>query len=554
LKPALPVLPCLLTVPLLFALDPPNAKIDEIFQDFNKPDRAGVSLAVVHQGRIVYQKGYGSANLEYAVPVGPETVFHVASVSKQFTAMALVLLEQDQRLSLEDEVRKHLPELPDYGPKLAIRDLLQHTAGIRDQWQTLALAGWRLDDVITQQQILRMLFHQRELNFTPRTEHLYSNGGYTLAAEIVKRVSGKSLDEFAKERIFDPLGMAHTHFHEDHQRIVRNRAYSYFMRMNAPVAAPLNYANVGATSLFSTAPDLVRWLDNFRTGKAGGAAAIARLQERAVLSNGEAVTYALGVAISEHRGLKTVSHSGGDAGYRSYVVWFPDQTLGIAVLSNSGNAAPAQLAHRVAALYAGSAMQPESAKTALAKPPESAFIELDPAAHKPLLGIYRTPAVVLAVESENGKLTLAPLGQQRIELRPLSPTRYFAGLPINAEVEFKPESQPRRIHLLLSEMTLSGEALNTQPYRPSDLPGYAGVYWSDELETQYTLEVRGSDLIASHPRHLEIRLRPAAKDYFAGNTWFFGEVRFTRDPQGSISGMTVGGGRVRGIKFVRRRS
>jgi CubicO group peptidase (beta-lactamase class C family) len=549
---------CLAIIPLLFSLtfakEPEAAKIDAIFQDFKQPDRAGVSLAVIQHGRIAYQNGYGSANLEYGIPITPDTVFHVASVSKQFTAMALVLLEQDQRLSLDDEVRKHLPELPGYGHSLTIRDLLQHTSGIRDQWQTLALAGWRLDDVITQQQILRMLFRQRELNFTPRTEHLYSNGGYTLAAEIVKRVSGKALDEFTRERIFEPLGMTHTHFHQDHQRIVRNRAYSYAMRLNVPVASPLNYANVGATSLFSTAPDLVRWLDNFRTAKVGGPAAIARLQERAVLSSGETNSYALGVAVGEHRGLKTISHSGGDAGYRSYVVWFPEQALGIAVLSNAANAAPGQLANRVAALYAASAMQAEAAKPASSPPPEKAFVTLDPAAHKALVGLYRTPEVLLAVESENGKLTVAPLGQQRIELRPLSATRYFAGLPINAEVEFKPESQPRRIHLMLTARTLSGDALDVEPHRPSDLPGYAGAYWCDELETQYTLEVRGSELVASHPRHLDIRLRPAAKDFFAGNTWFFGEVRFTRDRQGRITGMTVGGGRVRGIKFVRRPS
>src|SRR5260370_7777619 len=231
--------------------------------------------------------------------------------------MALVLLEQEGKLSIEDDIRKYLTELPDYGHKIAIRNLLQHTSGIRDQWQTLALAGWGLDDVITQKQILRMLFRQKELNFEPGTRHLYSNGGYTLAAEIVGRVLGKPRPQFCDERIFQPLGMTRTHFHDDHRRIVRDRAYSYEKARDGFQASPLNYANVGATSLFTTAPDLVKWLDNFRDPKVGGPKAIARLQEQAVLSNGEKIEYPLGVSVSKYRSLRTPSPVAPDAPHRS---------------------------------------------------------------------------------------------------------------------------------------------------------------------------------------------------------------------------------------------
>ena len=167
-------------------------------------------------------------------------------------------------------MHKYLPELPDYGHPITLRQLLQHTSGIRDQWQTLGLAGWRLDDVITQKQILGLLFRQKELNFAPGTAHLYSNGGYTLAAEVVARVSGKPFPDFCQERIFGPLAMTRTHFHQDHRRIVHDRAYSYEKSGEGYQASPLNYANVGATSLFTTAPDLVHWLDNFREPKVGG--------------------------------------------------------------------------------------------------------------------------------------------------------------------------------------------------------------------------------------------------------------------------------------------
>src|ERR1041385_8799301 len=167
------------------AQENPDKRIDEIFATWNRADSPGASVAVVRDGKLIFQKGYGKATLEFDVPISPETIFHVASVSKQFTAMSIVLLEQDGKLSIDDEVHKYLPELADYGHRITIRNLLQHTSGLRDQWQTLALAGWRLDDVITQKQILRIMFRQKELNFEPGSRHLYCNGGYTLAAEIV---------------------------------------------------------------------------------------------------------------------------------------------------------------------------------------------------------------------------------------------------------------------------------------------------------------------------------------------------------------------------------
>lgn len=293
-------------------------RIDAIFQPWNKPGSPGAAVAIIEHGKLAYEKGYGSANLEYNIPIVPETIFHVASVSKQFTAMAIVLLERDGKLSIDDEVHKYLPELPDYGSKITLRNLLQHTSGIRDQWETLATAGWSMEDVITQDQILRMLFRQKELNFPPGAKYLYSNSGFTLLAEIVKRVSGKPLPDYCEERIFRPLAMARTHFHLDLHQIVPGRAYSYRAAQNGGFQnAPLNYANVGATSLFTTAGDLVKWLDNFRDPKVGGAAGIARLQEEGVLSNGQKIGYGLGIFIDTYRGLRRLEHSGGDAGFRS---------------------------------------------------------------------------------------------------------------------------------------------------------------------------------------------------------------------------------------------
>jgi CubicO group peptidase (beta-lactamase class C family) len=535
-------------VTTLVAQDP---RLDQIFEQWTKPGAPGAAVAVIQNGKLVYQKGYGLANLEYDIPITPDTIFHVASVSKQFTAMALVLLEEDGKLSIEDDVHKYLPELPDYGHKIAIRNLLQHTSGIRDQWQTLALAGWRLDDVITQKQILRMLFRQKELNFVPGTQHLYSNGGYTLAAEIVARVSGKPFPDFCDERIFKPLGMARTHFHIDHQRIVHDRAYSYERAGSGYQASPLNYANVGATSLFTTAPDLAKWLDNFRDPKVGGKAAIARLEEQGVLANAEKIDYALGVSIGKYRGLKTVSHAGADAGFRSYVLWFPDQQLGVVVLANVGNFNTGDAVNKVAAVYLEDKMTPQAAQPQKPKPE---YITVDPATLPQYAGNYAMSmgGLVLAIVFRDGKLFGGPLGAAPSELKPFGPAKFYSE-QVNAELEFIPQPGGQmKLRFTLRGNPIEGARVRSDPFDPKDLPQFAGVYWSDELETQYTFLIKDAKLFADHAHHGEIALTPVAKDQFSTRSWFMSEVKFTRGADGRVSGIMVGGGRVTGIKFARR--
>ncbi len=338
--------------------------IDAVFADLDRPGSPGASVAVIRDGDIVYSRGYGEAQIEHAIPVTPHTVFHVASVSKQFAAMAVTLLAADGALSLDDPVRTHLPYVPEFEPAPTVRQMIHHTSGIRDQWQLLAMSGWRLDDVITTEQILGLMARQQELNFVPGAEYLYSNMGYTLLGQTVEAVSGMSLAEFTQARIFAPLGMDRTHFHDDHEHVVPDRAYSYAplqppVDADAPAdpASPpapryrkavLSYANAGATSLFTTAEDLARWLDNFRRATVGGPEVMRTMQSRGVLNNGDTIPYAHGLSMGEYRGLQTIGHGGADAGFRTQVQWFPEVETGVVVLTNVANGNPAGRARDVA--------------------------------------------------------------------------------------------------------------------------------------------------------------------------------------------------------------
>jgi CubicO group peptidase (beta-lactamase class C family) len=291
----------------------------------------------------------------------PNTVYHMASVSKQFTAFAILLLANEGKLSLDDDIRKHLPELHDFGTPVTIRHLIHHTSGIRDQWTLWAMAGGRMDDVITHNDLMNLMRRQRELNFTPGAEHLYSNAGYTLLSEIVARVAKQPFGEFMKQKVFDPLGMKHTQVYDDHERLVKGRADSYRRNPNGHWSkAVLSYANRGATSLFSTAPDLALWLDNFRTGKVGGMRTIQQMQERGVLNKGDTISYAIGVVIAKDRGLQTIAHGGADAGFRTSIAYYPELETGIIVLGNEGNMNTFQVSSDVAEAFIGDRMiQPQ---------------------------------------------------------------------------------------------------------------------------------------------------------------------------------------------------
>jgi len=345
------------------------AAIDSIFQPWNDPAGPGAAVAVTRNGRLIYSQGYGSAQLEYQIPITPTTIFHIASISKHFTTFAVGLLAREGKLSWEDEVDHHIPELPDLGHTFTLRQLANHTSGIRDQWQLMVMAGWRMDDVITHDQIMRMMMRQRELNFTPGTRHLYSNMGFSLLAEVVERVSGQPLGDFLEERVFLPLGMHRTHVHSDHTRIVPGRAYSYAPLEGSWSAtnerrirwrkAPLNYANRGATSLFTTVEDLARWITaEFEGPTIGDDELWTELRERAILTSGDTVPYGLGLAVDEYRGLRTVGHGGSDAGFRTHLLHFPDYQLGIIVFSNSSTFNSAGTARRVAEVFLEDQMEP----------------------------------------------------------------------------------------------------------------------------------------------------------------------------------------------------
>ena len=324
-------------------------RVDAVFARFDKPGAPGCAVGVYQNAAVTYAKGYGSANIEYGVPITPKTPFISGSVAKQFTAAAIALLVEQGRLSLDDDVRKYIPELPDYGTRMTVGHLVHHTSGLRDFWALVGAAGMRFDDTYTVDDVIRLAARQKALNFTPGTEYNYSNTGYIAMGVIVKRVTGKSLREFADEQIFGPLGMTSTHYHDDHTMPVPGRAAAY-----SPVPGGgwrINVWNndiVGQGGVMTTIEDLQKWDENFYTGKVGGPGFLKRQLQQGRLANGTVLSYAFGLTVSEYRGLGMVEHSGSSGGYRTIITRFPAAHTSVVALCNVSDANTTALSHNVA--------------------------------------------------------------------------------------------------------------------------------------------------------------------------------------------------------------
>ena len=341
------------------------AAVDEVFSDLTKSGSPGCALGVYRDGKIIYAKGYGLANIEENVGITPQSVFDIGSTSKQFTAASILLLEKQGKLSVNDDVRKYLPELPDYAQKISILQLLNHTSGLRDYLTLMGLAGIPTDSVTTDTDALALIVRQKALNFAPGSDWLYSNTGFFLLSIIVQRASGKTLRDFAAENIFAPLEMTHTQFRNSHASLIPNRVMAYDEQQNES-GYTLNvsyFEQTGDGAVHTSVEDLLKWDENFYSPRVGGKEFLAEIQERGKLDSGKVLDYAKGLSLHDYRGLHTVSHAGSWGGYRAELLRFPDQHFSVACLCNVANAGATRRAHQVADIYLGSLMKPKENKS-----------------------------------------------------------------------------------------------------------------------------------------------------------------------------------------------
>ncbi|MCH7565322.1 MAG: beta-lactamase family protein [Gemmatimonadetes bacterium] len=528
----------------------PIARIDSVFQDLNRSDRPGCTIAVFKGGEVAYANGYGMANLEYGIALQPRSVFHVASISKQFTAFAVELLVSEGRVSWDDPIQDYVPEIPQYGQPVTLRHLAHHISGIRDQWSLLIMAGWRWQaDLVTQADAIEIMSRQTALNFEPGAEYLYSNSGFTLLAAVVERVTGQTLKEFSQDRIFSPLGMSSTHFHDDHETIVPDRAYGYrhFDDEGWKISIP-DFAIVGASSLFTTVEDMARWDTNLRDHTLGDEALYKRFFDRGILKNGDSLNYAHGIVVGSYRGQRTVGHGGADAGYRTSYLRFTGLDVGIVSFCNFARANPGSYVRQVADIVLEGAL--DEVEETNNQPPEvdtgrwaETFMALqgfyrDPRRDRPV-HVWIHEGLARATQGfgrDDSGLLVVPVGDHRFHLWPGNDTATIAmGNGHAASIEM---GGIRSDYI--------GPAVTNVDPAP-----YLGTYWSEELGTEYRVEADtgNADIALVHRKQDTDRFRAAFEDgFWSGGDW----LTFERDSRGRVVGFTWSNGRVRKVKFVRR--
>lgn len=522
-----------------------HAQVDALFARWDGRATPGCALAISRDGAVEYARGYGMSNLEHAIPITPQSIFHLASISKQFTAFSIGLLARDGKLSLDDDIRKYLPEMPDYGKTITIAHLIHHTDGLREQGQLLNLAGWRGDDLYTEDDILWALTRQRKVNFAAGTEVVYGNAAYTLLAVIVRRVSGKPLREFADERIFQPLDMSDTHFHSDHTEVVPRRAAAYSPRSGGgwSISIP-NIDHYGSTSLFSTVGDLLTWQRNLVDFRVGGAALATWMQTSGTLDDGTAIGYGGGLRLGSYRGLRMVRHDGADGGFRTEALSFPDQRLAVVALCNGAPIAPTELARQVAEIYLDGQMTAAALMPALAAPDRGAAA---------WAGVYWSPLTdeVVRLEWQEGALrqvgadgALVQIGAALFRPADQAHEWRFSAPAAGAAADAQAELRIRDFWPTSRSFTRVSEPLPNK----SALAAFVGRYRSDETDMAYAVRQVDGRLRLFWARQYDVALEAVGGDRFISS---LGTVTFIRKPGGAIDALMISNRRLRKFQAPR---
>ncbi|HSK11200.1 MAG TPA: serine hydrolase domain-containing protein [Vicinamibacterales bacterium] len=508
-------------------------RVNEIFSKWTG-ETPGCAVGVASDGRVVLEKAYGLANLEHDVRNRRDTIFEAGSISKQFTAAAVLLLAHDGKLSLDDPVRKYIPELPDYGTPLTIRHMLTHTAGLRDWGSVAALGGWpRTTRAYTHAHVLDIAARQRALNFAPGTNWSYSNTGYNLAVILVSRVAGQSFAEFCSKRLFEPLHMRHTSWRDDHTRVVKARAAAYAEGKEG-YRTLMPFENVhGNGGLLTTVGDLLRWNDHLDS-PGRDAAAFRQLQEPARLETGQTLDYAFGLFVRKHKDVDEVAHSGTTAGYTAYLARYPGKRLSVAVLCNLNSIPAPAYAHAVADLFLGTA-GPPAPRRAAAAPAGAPSLE-------GRTGLYRHVVTgrPMTITADKSGLRL-----NGVPLVPISPVQLESADGSRA-VEF--DAGSGAVLRLANGMRERYERVQAARPTVEDLEAFTGLYVSEEAETGFQVVVQNGELRMWRRPNAEFVLAPVYADGFTAPG--LGIIRFFR-AEGRVVEMGISDDRVWDLRLQR---
>jgi CubicO group peptidase (beta-lactamase class C family) len=525
-----------------------EGRVDQWMRPFSGDDTPGAVVGVMDRGEIVFEKAYGMANLAFGIPHEVGTPTNIGSVTKQFTAMSILLLQNDGLLSLDDEVRTHIPELPDFGTPVTIKNLLNHTGGFREIYNFLPMAGRAGEDQIRRDEAIRVVQRQPELQAEPNTEYNYNNTGFILLSTIVERVSGMTFPEFMQERVFGPLGMTDTRVKYHQGEIIPGASTPYVPAEGGGWRSARDLAaSAGAGGIYTTWHDMQKWMLNYRDMTVGGPEAIELLTTRNVLESGDTTNYALGLGVVELRGQVRYTHTGGDTAHRTFFAYFPGLEAGVFLSSNNATFSfpPAR---QMDDLFFGDRLEPMAEEE---EPEEGTDGGMSLARMEAIVGdwILTIPGLVADFTVEDGVLHSEPRGQSRITMAtPTDSTAVHEELNVSIVFHFEGERVDSATFTQGRTTPMVRFEAETSSLDVSELPGR---YYSRELELWLDLQLEDDTLVVHRLRAEPMELTHRSGLTFAG-AFPFAELVFQRADNGDITGLLAGNGRTKGVRFERR--
>jgi CubicO group peptidase (beta-lactamase class C family) len=510
-----------------------SKQVDRLLMEQIKATEPGAAVVITVKGKPIFKKCYGLADVEHNIPITSKTMFNLASVSKQFTAFSILLLEKEGKIKLDDDIHKYLPDLPNYGSPVTIRNLLNHTSGIWEYYSTMVYyCGYDKDDHFTLREDMALLKQQKKLLFEPGSQWSYCNTNYLLLAQIVEKITGVSFQEWTKSHIFEPVGMKDSFFMKNSSQIIESKADPYKKVENEFVRDNGNWTNaVGMGYLFTNIDDMILWMDNFRTMKVGGSDVIEKMFKKATLTNGNESFYGFGLGILTRSGKKIIGHSGQTAGYKTAMLYCPELELGIAILANNRSINSEGLSNTIFDLYTGKKITTEPTSTE-----EEPFIPFNPESAAEFAGGYIIEGTntKVAVNVEDDYLHSALWGLGEDFFHPLNEKKYANRSRVTF-IEFD-KNKDGILHVVVhgDEMTAHRIILDKNVLK-SRLPEYIGSYYSDAFRTVYDFRIRDGQTFMHHRRRGDMRLQPIAEDEFF---YISGFVKFNRNPDGEVTGYT----------------
>lgn len=519
--------------------------IDKIFSEWNNENHPGGVISILKKDKIVFSKAYGLANIKYQIPNTTETIFNIASVSKQFTAMAIIKLHLEGKLSIDDDIRIHLPQLFEFENKITIRHLLHHTSGFRSTPELFGLAGWRDGDAITTEDDFRYFYKQTGLNFTPGSQFMYSNSGYVLLAKIIEKVTEENFNTWMAEHIFTPLNLTSTFVDETNSNTLPKIATPYNeFEPNHFTRGENTSVDIGASNIYTTANDLTHWMNNFDSPTSGWKKAFSMLQTTDTLTNGQLNTYAFGVMVDEFYGNKRIQHSGGIPGFLSNAAYYPNEELTIVFLTNFTSYEVQDKYIQLSQLFLkNKTPKPEKSK----RPTEISF---DLMAAKNFTGSYwnTTENYARKIYVANDTLWYMRTNGAKSPLIQTGENEFIMG-GINAivGVQFLTGEKRKMIVTDGNNPTQLFEEYDSTPLTPAEKETYTGSFYSPELETTYRVTLINDQLTGYHSRHGEFPIEILKRDItdWAG----MAIVKHERNATGHITGFFVDMNRVENVWF-----